>query len=82
MNVVTKHLVEMTDGTLKEKELLPEADEIGVLDTDRFLYELCGGAYDSRKNPIGYYCHYAGLEVRNLITGHNKEKRSKEPPGC
>lgn len=33
MNVETKHLVEMADGTLKEKELLPEAEETGVLDT-------------------------------------------------
>lgn len=81
MNVATKHLVEMADGTLKEKGLLPEADEAGVLDTDRFLYELCGGAYDSRKNPLGYYYHYAGLEARNLITGYNKDKKKQRAAG-
>lgn len=76
MNVITKHLVEMADGTLKEKELLPEAEETRVLDTDRFLYELCGGAYGGRS-----YYHYAGLEARNLITGYNKDKKKQRAAG-
>lgn len=45
------------------------------------MYELCGGDYDSRKNPLGYYYHYAGLEVRNLITGHNKDKKKQRAAG-
>jgi len=77
----TKYLMQMTDGTLKEKELLPDAEETGTLDTERFLYELCGGDFDSRNNPLGYYYHYAGLEVRNLVTGYNKDKKKQRAAG-
>jgi len=71
----------MADGSYKEARLLPDADEDGTLDTDRFLYELCGGKYSSDKNPMGYYYHYAGLEIRGLIAGHNKDKKKQRAAG-
>lgn len=74
-------LAPMMNGTLKNVSSLPEADEPGTLDTDHFLYELCGGEFSSRGNRPDYYYHYAGLEVRGLIVGHNKDKKKQRAAG-
>ena len=65
----------MEDGTFKEANLLPEAKEEGTLDTDRFIYQLCGGEYN------GKMWNYAALEIRGLITGHNKDKKAQRGAG-
>ena len=38
----------MENGRLERKETLPEASEPGALDTDRFIYQLCGGEYNGK----------------------------------
>ena len=65
----------MEDGTLKEADQLPEAEETGILDTDRFIYQLCGGEYS------GKMWNYAALEVRGLITGFNQDKKAQRAAG-
>lgn len=65
----------MADGTLKESEQLPEVEEEGTLDTDRFIYQLCGGEYS------GKMWNYAALEIRGLITGYNKDKKAQRAAG-
>lgn len=39
-----------------------------ILDTDKFLYQFVGGAYN------GKLWHYAALEARNLIKGYSDDK--------
>lgn len=65
----------MADGTMKDAALLPEADEPGVLDTDKYIYQLCGGEYS------GKMWQYAALEVRGLITGYNQDKKAQRRAG-
>ena len=71
----------MSDGTLRDASTLPEPKESGVLDTDKFEYELCGGEFSSYYNIFGYYYDYAALEVRGLIIGHNKDKKKQRAAG-
>jgi len=68
-------LYPMEDGTLRPAETLPEPDEPGTLDTDRFIYELCGGEYS------GKMWQYAALEIRGLITGFNPDKKAQRAAG-
>jgi len=65
----------MENGRLERKETLPEASEPGALDTDRFIYQLCGGEYN------GKMWSFAALEVRGLITGFNKDKKAQRSAG-
>jgi hypothetical protein len=65
----------MENGSLQAAETLPEADEPGTLDTDRFIYQFCGGEYN------GKMWLFPALEVRGLITGFNQDKKGQRAAG-
>jgi len=65
----------MENGSLRAAETLPEASEPGTLDTDRFIYQFCGGEYS------GKMWQFAAMEVRGLITGFNPDKKAQRAAG-
>ena len=65
----------MENGSLQAAETLPEPSEPGTLDTDRFIYELCGGEYSGKMWQV------AALEIRGLITGFNQDKKAQRAAG-
>jgi hypothetical protein len=65
----------MKDGSMKDAATLPKAEEAGTLDTDKYVYQLCGGEYS------GKMWQFAALEIRGLIKGYNPDKKAQRKAG-
>lgn len=67
----------MKDGTYTNINILPKAEsgEVGRLDTEKYIYQFCGGDYN------GKLWKYPALEVRNIIAGYNPDKKKQRAVG-